>query len=49
MSLLSYPLEYIIPIQLVDGTLIQLRPIHPLDGGRAVKFKSSLSNESPIN
>ena len=46
MDLLSYPLKYIRPIQLDDGTLVQLRPIHPLDGGRATTFKSSLSNES---
>ena len=46
MNLLSYPLKYIKPIQLNDGTLIQLRPIHPLDGGRAIEFKSSLSAES---
>lgn len=45
-NLLSYPLKYIKPIQLEDGTLVQLRPIHPLDGGRAVAFKSSLSAES---
>ena len=48
MDLLSYPLKYIIPIQLNDGSLVQLRPIHPLDGGRAIEFKSSLSSESII-
>ena len=46
MNLLSYPLKYINPIQLKDGTLVQLRPIHPLDGGRAIEFKATLSNES---
>lgn len=46
MNLISYPLKYIKPIQLDDGTLIQLRPIHPLDGGRATSFKSTLSEES---
>lgn len=46
MNILSYPLKYIKPIQLDDGTLVQLRPIHPLDGGRAINFRSTLSEES---
>ena len=46
MNLLSYPLKYINPIQLKNGTLVQLRPIHPLDSGRAFEFKATLSNES---
>ncbi|RME95823.1 MAG: GNAT family N-acetyltransferase [Bacteroidetes bacterium] len=46
MNILAYPLKYILPAQLPDGTLVQLRPIHPLDGGRATAFRSTLSDES---
>lgn len=46
MDLINYPVQYILPVQLKDGTLIQLRPIHPTDGDQAAQFKASLSTES---
>jgi len=30
-DLKTYPIRFIEPIQLTDGTLVQLRPIHPLE------------------
>lgn len=42
----SYPIRFIEPAQLKDGTLIQLRPIHPLDGMQAESFRGKLSAES---
>lgn len=42
----SYPIQYIEPILLKDGTLVQLRPIHPKDGGHAERFKGKLSEQS---
>ena len=44
-----YPIQYIDPILLTDGTLVQLRPIHPIDGSRAEVFKKKLSAESIYN
>jgi acetyltransferase len=41
-----YPIRFIEPAQLKDGTLIQLRPIHPLDGKQAENFRGRLSAES---
>ena len=41
-----YPIHYIKPIVLPDGTLIQFRPIHPMYGIQAVRFKETLSDES---
>ena len=41
-----YPIRFIEPAQLKDGTLIQLRPIHPLDGKQAENFRGKLSAES---
>ncbi|MEL7222872.1 MAG: GNAT family N-acetyltransferase [Bacteroidota bacterium] len=49
MDLSSYPIKYIRPVQLSDGTFVQLRPIHPLDGQQAHQFKDSLSIESIYN
>lgn len=41
-----YPIRFIEPILLRDGTLVQLRPIHPLDGNQAEEFRGKLSAES---
>ncbi len=46
MDLRTYPVKYIRPVYLKDKTLVQLRPIHPVDGHQATKFKASLSLES---
>lgn len=43
---MAYPVSYIFPIQLKDGTLVQLRPIHPSDGKIASCFRKKLSDES---
>ncbi|MFK7931924.1 MAG: N-acetyltransferase family protein [Saprospiraceae bacterium] len=43
---MNYPIQFITPIQLADGTLIQLRPIHPDDGRQALPFREKLSEES---
>lgn len=43
---MNYPIQYITPIQLSDGTLIQLRPIHPEDGRQALPFREKLSEAS---
>lgn len=45
----DYPIRFINPIVLKDGTLVQLRPIHPDDGEQAANFKSRLSPESIYN
>ncbi len=45
----NYPIEFIHPAILRDGTLIQLRPIHPRDGKHAANFKSRISPESIYN
>lgn len=45
-DLKSYPIRFIEPVQLKDGTLVQLRPIHPLDGNQAEEFRGKLSAES---
>ncbi len=42
----SYPIKYIDPVQLQDGTLVQLRPIHPIDGSHAREFREKLSAQS---
>ncbi len=41
-----YPVQYIKPVLLKDGTLVQLRPIHPIDGKKAHEFRAKLSIES---
>ena len=41
-----YPIRFIEPAQLKDGTLVQLRPIHPLDENQAAEFRGKLSAES---
>ncbi|MEM6321765.1 MAG: GNAT family N-acetyltransferase [Bacteroidota bacterium] len=43
---MNYPVSYILPAQLKDGTLIQLRLIHPIDGKLVQAFKDKLSPES---
>ena len=43
---MTYPISLIYPLQLADGTLIQLRPIHPVDGKIASCFRSQLSDKS---
>ena len=45
----AYPVQYIEPIQLKDGTIIQLRPVHPVDGEQAKAFRGKLSKESIYN
>lgn len=45
----SYPIRFIEPVQLKDGTIIQLRPIHPEDGNQAEAFRGKLSAESIYN
>ena len=45
----SYPIQFIDPVQLKDGTLVQLRPIHPIDGNQADAFREKLSAESIYN
>ncbi|MEM1325175.1 MAG: GNAT family protein [Bacteroidota bacterium] len=45
----TYPIEFIHPVVLRDGTLLQLRPIHPKDGAQAADFKSRVSPESIYN
>ncbi|MFK8005511.1 MAG: GNAT family N-acetyltransferase [Saprospiraceae bacterium] len=45
-DLKSYPIRFIEPVQLKDGTLVQLRPIHPLDENQAEEFRGKLSAES---
>lgn len=42
----NYPIQYINPILLDDGTLVQLRPIHPIDAEQAKVFHSKLSEKS---
>lgn len=42
----AYPVQYIKAVQLRDGTLVQLRPIHPIDGDSAVEFKKKVSKKS---
>ncbi len=41
-----YPIQYIEPVILKDGTIVQLRPIHPADGDHAYEFREKLSPES---
>ncbi len=45
-DLKTYPVRFIEPVQLKDGTLVQLRPIHPIDGNQAENFRGKLSAES---
>lgn len=42
----SYPIKYMGPVQLKDGTLILLRPVHPVDREVAVEFRGKLSAQS---
>ncbi len=43
---MNYPISYIFPTQLKDGSLVQLRPIHPTDGASAQAFRKKVSDES---
>lgn len=43
---MDYPISYIFPTQLKDGSLVQLRPIHPADGASAKAFRKKVSDES---
>lgn len=43
---MNYPVSYIFPTQLKDGSLVQLRPIHPTDGASAKVFRKKVSDES---
>lgn len=45
-NLNNYPIQYITPIVLKDGTLVQLRPIHPVDSSQAETFRNKLSDKS---
>jgi len=42
----AYPVKYVEPIQLRDGTILQIRPVHPTDGLQALAFRESLSDKS---
>lgn len=42
----AYPIKYIDPVQLHDGTLVLLRPIHQVDGLHAEEFREKLSIQS---
>ena len=46
ISSMNYPISYILPIQLKDGSLVQLRPVHPMDGVNAKAFRKKISDES---
>ncbi|MEM6963510.1 MAG: GNAT family protein [Bacteroidota bacterium] len=41
-----YPIQYIKPLTLKNGEVIQLRPIHPVDGQQAFEFRAKLSSKS---
>lgn len=41
-----YPIKYIQPVLLKDESLVQLRPIHSIDGAQAESFKNKLSAQS---
>lgn len=43
---MTYPVSYIHPVQLKNGELVQLRPIHPIDGAQAHAFRKKVSDES---
>ena len=43
---MAYPVHYIRPLKLADGTLVQLRPIHPSDGQWARYFRSVVSERT---
>jgi len=42
----DYPIQYIEPVLLKDGILVQLRPIHPIDSQQVTEFTDSLSPQS---
>ena len=46
MEIMTYPIAYIRPVQLKNGDLVQLRPIHPLDEENAYQFRTQLSDQS---
>jgi len=43
---MHYPIQFIEPLLLADGTLVQLRPIHPLDAEQALPFRKKLSEDT---
>ncbi len=45
----SYPVQYIEPILLPDNSIIQLRPVHPVDGNQADIFREKMSAKSMYN
>lgn len=42
----DYPIKYITPAVLNDGTIVQLRPVHPLDGENPDEIKKSFSDRA---
>lgn len=42
----TYPVQYIEPIQLADNSIIQLRPVHPIDGNQSDIFRKKMSAKS---
>jgi len=45
----TYPIQYIKPITLKDGTIVQLRPIHKDDGAKYEDLAKYISDESMYN
>lgn len=42
----NYPIQYIEPIQLDNGTIVQLRPVHPNDSKHAENLNQIVSEDS---
>lgn len=45
----NYPVQYIMPLTLEDGTLVQLRPIHKDDGAKYEDIVKYISEKSMYN
>ncbi|MEM9849400.1 MAG: GNAT family N-acetyltransferase [Bacteroidota bacterium] len=45
----TYPVQFIDPVVLKDGTIAQLRPIHPVDGQQAEYLRTRISAENLYN
>jgi len=45
----TYPIQYIKPITLADGTVVQLRPIHKDDGAKYEMIAKDVSDETLYN
>ncbi len=45
----TYPIQYIKPISLRDGTVVQLRPIHPDDGSKYKSLEKMVSDKTMHN